>query len=324
MSEHPTLVLRFDVESRHLERLRREFPDASFTIATTPELLQDVLKDAAALIGGGAVPAEALAAAPKLRWIQATSAGVEEFLSLDLHERSITLTNFSGINAPPIADHVLAMLLAFARGLKPLLARQNEHAWPVGEAEAPATFEPAGQTAGIVGLGDIGEAVATRAHGLGMRVLGLQRHPPAEPPPGVERVLASDQLPDLLAASDHIVLCLPLTDATEHLIGREELRQMRPSAYLYNVGRGGLIDQEALVGALRAGTIAGAGLDVVEPEPLPPDSPLWDLPNVIITGHTAGNSPQIWERGIELLVDNVRRFLAGEPLRNEVDTRAGY
>ena len=323
MSEQPKLVLRFDVESRHLERLRREFPDADFTVATTPEMLAEVLGDAVALIGGGAVSAEMLAAAPRLRWIQATSAGVEEFLIPDLHERSITLTNFSGINAPPIADHVLAMLLAFARGLKPLLARQNEHAWPE-EEDAPATFEPAGQTIGIVGLGAIGEGVAARAHGLGMRVLGLQRHPPDEPPPGVERVLASEELPDLLAQSDHVVLCLPLTDATEHLIGREELRQMRRSAYLYNVGRGGLIDQEALIAALRAGTIAGAGLDVVEPEPLPPDSPLWDLPNVIITGHTAGASPQNWERGIELLADNVRRFLAGEPLHNEVDTRAGY
>jgi phosphoglycerate dehydrogenase-like enzyme len=324
MRGQPRLVLRFDIEGRHLERLRREFPGADFTVAATPEALSGVLGEAAALIGGDPVSAEELAAAPKLRWIQATSAGVEEFLTAALRERSIALTNFSGVNAPPIADHVLAMLLAFARGLKPLLARQNERAWSAGEAGAPATFEPAGQTVGVVGLGDIGEAVAARAHGLGMRVLGLERHPPAEPPPGVERVLASDQLPDLLAASDHVVLCLPLTDATEHLIGREELRRMRRSAYLYNVGRGGLIDQEALVGALRAGAIAGAGLDVVEPEPLPPDSPLWDLPNVIITAHAAGNSPRNWERGIELLADNVRRFLAGQPLRNEVDSRAGY
>ena len=322
MSEQPTLVLRFDVESRHLERLRREFPDADFTVATTPGELEAVLGDAVALIGGDAVSADLLAAAPRLRWIQATSAGVEEFLIPELHERSIALTNFSGINAPPIADHVIAMLLAFARGLMPLLARQFEHEWV--EDGAPPTFEPAGQTIGIVGMGDIGEQVATRAHGLGMRVLGLQRHPPDEPPPGVERVLPAEGLPELLAESDHVVLCLPLTDATADLFGRDELRQMRRSAYLYNVGRGGLIDQEALIAALRAGTIAGAGLDVVEPEPLPPDSPLWDLPNVLITGHTAGNSPLTMDRGIELLVDNVRRFLAGEPLRNEVDTRAGY
>ena len=324
MPKQPRLVLRFEIESRYLERLRREFPDADFAVAPTPEALAGVLGDAVALIGGGALSADELAAAPELRWIQATSAGVEEFVGPALHERAIALTNFSGVGAPPIADHVVAMLLAFARGLKPLLARQNEHAWPIGEDTAPATFEPAGQTLGVVGLGDIGEAVAVRAHGLGMRVLGLQRHPSAHPPPGVERVLTSEQLPDLLAASDHVVLCLPLTDATEHVIGREELRLMRRSAYLYNVGRGGLVDQEALVGALRAGVIAGAGLDVVEPEPLPPDSPLWDLPNVIITAHTAGNSPRNWERGIELLAENVRRFLSGRPLRNEVDTRAGY
>ena len=322
MSERPTLVLRFEPESRHLERLRQEFPDGEFVVAALPEELEGVLGEAAALIGGGPVSADQLAAAPKLRWIQATSAGVEAFLTPELHERGIVLTNYSGINAPPIDDHVIALLLAFARGLKPLLARQFEHEWV--EEEVPPTFEPAGQTLGIIGLGDIGEGVAQRAHGLGMRVLGLQRHPPDEPPPGVERVLPAEGLPELLAASDHVVLCLPLTDATEGLIGRDELRQMKRSAYLYNIGRGGLIDQEALIAALRAGTIAGAGLDVVEPEPLPPDSPLWDLPSVLITGHTAGNSPQTGERGIELLVANVRHFLAGEPLRNEVDTRAGY
>ena len=323
MSEQPTVVLRFDIESQHLERLRREFPDATFTVATTPELLDEVIGEAAAFVGGEPVSAEMLTAAPNLRWIQVTSAGVEGYLIPELGERGIALTNFSGINAPPIADHVLAMLLAFARGLKPLLARQYEHAWPEAD-DTLVTFEPAGQTIGIVGLGDIGEELATRASGLGMRVLGLQRHPPEQPPPGVERVLASEELPSLLAEADHVVLCLPLTDATAGIIGREELRQMRRTAYLYNVGRGGLIDQEALIAALRAGTIAGAGLDVVDPEPLPPDSPLWDLPNVIVTGHTAAVSPRNSERGIDLLIDNVRRFLAGDSLRNEVDTRAGY
>ncbi len=242
----------------------------------------------------------------------------------ELRERPIVLTNFSGIHAPNIADHVLALLLAFARGLKPLLARQDRHEWRDDDGEAAPTFEPAGQTIGIVGLGDIGEALAQKAHGLGMRVLAIQRHPPENPPPGVERVLPSEGLDEVLAESDHLVLCLPLTDATAHIIGEEELGRMRRSAYLFNIGRGGLIDQEALIAALREGRIAGAGLDVTEPEPLPPDSPLWDLPNVIITGHTAANTPLLWERGIELVADNVRRFLAGEELRNVVDTKAGY
>jgi phosphoglycerate dehydrogenase-like enzyme len=320
MGERPKVVLRVALEERYLRRLRDEFPAVEFQTATTPEDLDDVLGEADALVGGSPLSAGQLAAARRLRWVQVTSAGVEAWVTPELSAHRLVLTNFSGTNAPNIADHVLALLLAFARGLKPLLERQRRHEW--GEEEPP-TFEPAGQTLGIVGLGEIGESLAHKAAGLGMRVLALARHP-HDPPPGVERVLPSEELPELLGACDHVVLCLPLTDATEHIIGAAELGQMRRSAYLYNIGRGGLIDQEALIAALREGRLAGAGLDVTDPEPLPADSPLWDLPNVIITGHTAGATPLLWDRGIELLSDNVRRFLAGEELRNTVDTKAGY
>lgn len=323
MSKPTKIVLRVDLEERYLDRLRREAPGADFPVCTTPEALERELGDADAVIGGSPLSAEQLAAAPRLRWAQATSAGVEAWLTPELREHQLMLTNFSGIHAPNIADHVLALLLAFARGLKPLLQRQERREWLDDDADAPPTFEPAGQTLAIVGLGDIGEALAGKASALGMRVLALQRHPD-ESPPGVERVLPSEGLPELLAESDHVVLCLPLTEATEHIIGAEELGQMRRSAFLYNIGRGGLIDQEALIAALREGRIAGAGLDVADPEPLPPDSPLWELSNCLITGHTAANTPLLWERGIELLSDNVRRFLAGEELRNVVDTKAGY
>jgi phosphoglycerate dehydrogenase-like enzyme len=157
-----------------------------------------------------------------------------------------------------------------------------------------------------------------------MRVVGTQRHE-EEPPPYVERLLTGeDGLDELLPIADHVVLCLPLTPQTRHTIGASELARMQPSAYLYNIGRGDLIDQDALVEALCAKRIAGAGLDVATPEPLPPESPLWDAPNVLITDHTAGETPRYWDRGIELVVDNLRRYLAGEPLRNVVDTRAGY
>jgi len=240
-----------------------------------------------------------------------------------LRDREIALTNFSGVAAPAIAEHVLALMLAFARGLPALGRRQAAHTWLDNHDETPPTFELAGQTLGIAGLGDIGEELAQRAHALGMRVLATNRDAGA-PPPGVERVLPSEDLPTLLDASDHLALCLPLTRSTEHLIGREQLAAMKNSAYLYNVGRGELVDQDALVAALRDGAIAGAGLDVASPEPLPAGSPLWALPNVLITGHTAGQTPLYWERGITLLIDNVRRFLAGEELRNVVDTRAGY
>ena len=319
----PTIVLRVELEEKYLKRLREECPDAEFVVAADDAAWVKVRGKAEGVIGGGAPTAEDLQEAKKLRWIQATSAGVEAFMTPELAERDgVVLTNFSGIHATNIADHVLAMIFAFARDLKTLFARQERHEWPEGDAGL-TTFEPSGQTLGIVGLGDIGEALAQKAHGLGMRVLALQRHP-YNPPPSIERMIMGDGLPELLGEADHVVLCLPLTGSTKHIIGREELGQMKRGAYLYNIGRGGLIDQEALIEALRDGKRAGAGLDVTDPEPLPADSPLWDLPNVLVTGHTAAATPLLWERGIELVIDNVRRFLGGEELRNVVNTKAGY
>ena len=320
MSKGPTVVLRIDLDDRYLRQLREAHPEVNVVVATEDADLDRVLGEAEAIVGGEPLDDEQLARAKALRWVQVTSAGVEEWLTPALARHPLTLTNFSGVAAPNIADHVLALLFAFARGLPELLDRQRRKEWGDGP---PTTFEPAGQTLGIVGLGDIGEALAEKAAGLGMRVLAIQRHP-SDPPPGVERVLSTDDLPTLLGEADHLVLCLPLTDATEHLIGARELRQMRRTAYLYNVGRGPLLDQEALIAALRDGTIAGAGLDVTDPEPLPAESPLWDLPNAIVTGHNAAATPRQWERGIVLLNDNVGRFLRGEGLRNVVDTKAGY
>lgn len=319
----PTIVLRMELERKHLARLRKECPDATFLVATDDAAWKEARGKADAVIGGGAPSADDLAAAPRLRWIQATSAGVEAFMSPELAATDITLTNFSGIHATNIADHVLALIFAFARDLKTLLARQERREWPDDDTTL-TTFEPSRQTLGIVGLGDIGEALAQKAHGLGMRVIALQRHP-YNPPPSIDRILTGDDaLLELLAESDHVVLCLPLTDSTRHIIGRGELRRMKRGAYLYNIGRGGLIDQEALLAALQDGKLAGAGLDVTDPEPLPANSPLWKAPNILITGHTAAATPLLWERGIELVIDNVRRFLGDEELRNVVNTKAGY
>ncbi len=323
MGKKPTIVVRVDLDEQYLDRLRREFPEADFLVHPSSDAPREALADADALIAGAAITAEELAAAPDLRWVQATIAGVEGFLIPELRERPIALTNFSGVAAPSIAEHVLALMLAFARGLPALLHRQGRHEWDDNHGEAPPTFELAGQTLGIAGLGDIGHELARRTHAIGMRVAATDRDA-GEAPPYIDSLLPSDRLPDLLADSDHVVLCLPLTPATQGIVGRAQFERMRRSAYLYNVGRGELVDQDALVAALRNGAIAGAGLDVATPEPLPADSPLWDLPNVIVTGHTAGQTPLYWERGIELVVDNVRRFLAGEELRNTVDTSAGY
>ena len=320
MAERRKIVVRIDLEERYRRRLRDRFPDAEFVSATEDEAFAAALPAADAIVGGSPLDDGELDAARRLRWIQVTSAGVEGWLTPALAEHPLQLTNFSGVAAPNIADHVLALLYAFARGLPELLDRQRRKEW---SDEAPATFEPEGQTLVILGLGEIGEELAKRAAGVGLRVLAMQRHPDA-PPEGVEETVANDELPELLREADHVALTLPLTEKTKGMIGAAQLAMLRPSAYLYNVGRGQVIDQEALIAALRAGKLAGAGLDVVDPEPLPADSPLWELPNVIITGHHAAATPRLWERGIVLLEDNIERFLKGEELRNAVDTKAGY
>jgi D-2-hydroxyacid dehydrogenase (NADP+) len=316
------LVIQVPLEARYLERLQQEFPEADFPVCVTPEALQEEIGDADALIGASPLTAEIVQGAPKLRWVAATSAGVENLPIETLAARDIALTNFSGIAAPNIAEHVLAMMLAFARGLRPLFHQQDQHQWPNDDTTLPA-FELGGQTLGIIGMGEIGDQLARKAHGIGMTVLGVQRHP-ARKPAYVARLLGSEGLPELLAESDHVCLCLPLTSATKYTIDRDELDRMKRTAYLYNIGRGALINQEALIAVLRGGTLAGAGLDVTTPEPLPPESPLWEMSNVLVTGHTAANTPHYWERGIDLLVDNVRRFLAGDALRDAVDIKAGY
>ncbi len=316
-----TIIMQQAIEADYLARLQHEFPETRFLLCLDDASLTSAIPDADALVGTAITPA-LLDAAPKLRWIACTSAGVEKLLPTLRGRDGITLTNFSGVAAPNIAEHVLMMMFSFARGMRVLARQQEQHQWIPDDLPLP-TFELGGQTLGIVGMGEIGDALARKAHGIGMRVLGVQRHPEKKPAYLAE-LLAADELPQVLAESDHLALCLPLTPATKYTIDTEELAQMKRGAYLYNIGRGQLVNQDALIVALRGASIAGAGLDVTTPEPLPPDSPLWEMTNVFVTGHTAARTPHYWERGIEVLVDNVRRFVAGDDLRDVVDTSAGY
>jgi phosphoglycerate dehydrogenase-like enzyme len=269
---------------------------------------------------GWKLDAALLADAPCLGWAQAVSAGIDGFLFPEFLARGILLTNNSGVHAPNMAEHVLALMLAFARDLPNMLRAGMRHEWHHHPERA---FELGGQTLCVVGLGDIGQALAARAAALGMRVTGVRRRP-GLPPHGVERVTTLAQLDELLPEADHVALCLPLTAATRNLFDAERLARLKPSAYLYNVGRGELLDQSALIAALQSGRLAGAGLDVTVPEPLPRDNPLWELPNVVITSHTSGATPRYWERGTEILAENIRRYRADEPLLNLVDVDEGY
>ncbi len=256
--------------------------------------------------------------APSLRWVQSGGAGVERFLTPGFIASPIILTNAAGVYAIPIADHVLALMLALSRRLPLHFRNQQQRKW-----EWDGGDELNGKRLGIVGLGGIGSEVAKRARAFGMRVIATRRRPD-RPSPFADEVRGADALPWLLAESDYVVLCAALTPETRHLIGEPELAAMKPTARLVNVGRGGLVDEPALIRALQAGRIAGAGLDVTEEEPLPADSPLWGMDNVIITPHSSGSSPRSHERLMDLFCENLRRWLAGEELLNVVDKEAGY
>lgn len=258
------------------------------------------------------------AAAPQLRWMHTPSAGVEHLMIPVVLERDLLLTNSAGVHAIPIAEFVLAFMLSKAKRIDEYRAAQAERRWLRG-LELHELYE---QTLLIVGIGGIGEAIAARAAALGMRVLGSRRSP--RPMPGVELVVGGDEWRALLPEADYVVLATPLTPETRRMFDAAAFAAMKPGAYLINIARGEIIDNEALLAALRTGPIAGAALDTFEVEPLPDDSPLWGMPNVTITPHTTANSPRMRERQIALFLANLQRFRAGTPLLNLVDKAAGY
>jgi phosphoglycerate dehydrogenase-like enzyme len=282
----------------------------------------------------GKITPPLLAAAGRLRWVQAPTASLEHYLFPELTAHPCVLTNMRGLFSDVIADQVFGYVICFARNLHLYILQQRDGRWaPVGGEAARVPFATgpgtvnaidrahrhlADDTLGIVGLGAIGAEVACRAVAFGMRVRAVDPVV-TEGPPGVGAVWPVSRLPDLLAVSDFVVIAAPHTPETYKLINRQKLRRMKPSAYLINVGRGVIVDLADLTAALQAGEIAGAGLDVFEIEPLPAGHPLWRMPNVIITPHTAAASPRVAERHLETLLDNVRRFVAGQPLRNVVD-----
>ncbi len=248
---------------------------------------------------------------PRLRWFHTFSAGVDHPAFRAVVERGALLTNAAGTTAEPIAQYVLAMLLRIVKRTDAWAGAQRERRWQQVE-----TGELTGKTAGIVGVGKIGGEVARLAKAFRMQVIGCRRRP--RKPRYVDELLPPDRLHELLERSDFVVLALPLSAATEALIGEAELRAMRPDAWLVNVSRGRVVDEPALELALTEGWIGGACLDVFHEEPLPENSALWSLPNVIVTPHNSGWSPLNLERGTELFLDNLRRFVRGRPLRNRV------
>ena len=248
---------------------------------------------------------------PSLRWFHSFSAGVDNPAFKALLERGVTLTNSSGATSKPIAQYVIAMILRVAKRTDDWAQAQRERRW-----QSIETDELTDKTVGIVGVGRIGGEVARLAQAFGMRVIGCRRR--RSRVRYVDELVPPERLRDLLAASDFVVLAVPLTSATEGLIGERELRTMRDGAWLINISRGQVVDEGALVRALKDGSIGGACLDVFQREPLPEESELWALPNVVVTPHNSGRSPLNVERGTEVFLDNLSRFVAGRPLRNRV------
>jgi len=281
--------------------------------------LDTLLCDADVLFGLR-FPQDVLARCPRLKWIQTMSAGIDRFLDAEMVASPVILTNVSGIHATPIGEFVLGLMLMFAKNAPLHFRMKQEKEW---KRLPPAIVRS--KTVGIVGLGSIGREVARLSKAFGMRVLATRRTARGEGGArNVDLLLPADQINRLLAESDFVVLAVPVTVETRGLIGEEELREMKPTAYLINISRGETVDEEALTCALEEGWIAGAGLDVFATEPLPPESRLWDLPNVIFSPHVAGGMEEYAERATERFVQNLRRYLAGKRLRNVVNKKRGY
>ena len=292
------------IDVRTPEERRREFPLADVLLATR------LTSDEARLLTG-------------VRWIQSTAVGVGGLLTPEIVASPVVVTNARGLHAEFIAEHAIALTLALRRYLHVAAARQRDAVWAQAEIQALPSPPLTGTPMLVAGLGEIGRRIAGLAAGLGFHVIGLRRRQDAPVPDGVRELVAAGDLLDVLPRVRAVVLALPRTSDTRAMFGEAELAALPDGAVLVNIARGRLIDETALVQELRSGRIA-AGLDVFEREPLPPDHPLWRLPNVLITPHTAAFGENYWTPAIALFKDNLRRFKAGSPLLNLVDKDQGY
>jgi len=307
------------------QRLAREFPQVRIVVRDRYDGIEDDLQDAEILFTTSLRP-EQFAMARGLRWIHSPSAAVHQLLFPELRGSEVILTNSREVHGPVVAEHVIALIFALARKIPQAVAFQRKHVWGQEAIwnEGAHPREVGGATLGLIGVGSIGRRVAQMASAVGMRVIAVREHAEKGRPEGVGAVFAPSEIDEVLKQSDYVAMAAPLRDATQKLIDAERLAVMKADAYLINVGRGQQVDEAALAEALRSRRIAGAALDVFEEEPLPQESPLWGLDNLLITPHTAGLTEKLWQRHFEVFSDNVRRYLAGEPLQFVVDKQKGY
>ena len=317
---HPRLVIDGEpggyaiVDPRELDFRGLDYPEERSDVD-----VESLLARAEVLVATR-IPGDVTLRAPNLRWIQVTSAGIDHLWQPCLDDSPIVVTSAKGIHAIPMSEFVLSCMLLFAKRVLTMVKQQSAHQWRPFEIQ-----ELHGKTVLLIGTGEIGAAVGRVAKQMGMKVIGVRRHPErAELPEGIDEVTDYDNAESALQHADYVVSSLPMTQRTTALIGEETFRSMKQSAVFINVGRGQTVDEQALVRALTEGWIAGAALDTFHEEPLPIDSLLWDLPNVLISPHMSADTPHYMERMMDLLCDNLQRYALGKPLRNVIDPIERY
>jgi phosphoglycerate dehydrogenase-like enzyme len=317
MEKFMKILSQVRLENQEIERLKAVVPDLEVVAAhSADDMLKEIIDSD---IFFGRIPQPVFLAAERLRWVQVMGAGVETCIFPELVQSDVILTNTSGAFNHAMADHAFALILAISRGIAQCVRDQSQRVW-----RRSRTFRQlAGQTLGIIGLGNIGCEVARRGKAFGMKVIALDVRS-MECPAFVDQLWGIKDMDRVLKQSDYLVIAAPLTPETRGMMGAAEMRKMKPTAHLINIGRGPIVDEAALIDALKNAVIAGAGLDVFEKEPLPPDSEIWDMENVIISPHMGGAAPETRALSFEIFLENFRKFVAEEPLRNVVDKHHGY
>ncbi|MDY6843717.1 MAG: D-2-hydroxyacid dehydrogenase [Thermodesulfobacteriota bacterium] len=322
-----TILITINLDDHHIDSIRVAAPGCKLFIThdrkDLVERINEFIPEIEVVLGmlpRDKTLRDRILGAPHLRWVQQFGAGANWLMEHpEIVEGELIVTNASGVHAIPISEHILAFMFALSRDIHQSIREQSEHRWN----RRHSVLELEESTIGIIGVGSIGEKTAEKAKALNMRVLGIRRHP-EHASCWVDSMYGPDGLIEVLSQSDWVVITVPLTRETEGLIGENELKVMKQSAFIINIGRGPIIQEKVLIKALKGGWIAGAGLDVFEEEPLPSDSSLWDMKNVIITSHYAGTTPRYNDRMIEIFTENLGRFQAGKTLMNVIDKRLGY
>jgi phosphoglycerate dehydrogenase-like enzyme len=330
MAQHKIAILLHDEfemwrpPAWFVEKLRAEFPGTEVVYSSRKRDDEDALREADVMIGW-ALPAEQFRTVKSLRWIYSITAAVDQFLYPELVSSEIAISNAGRVHGPVVAEHAIAMLLALAKRLPSAVRYQERRKWAMEAIwkEQPRPREVRGATLVVIGMGSIGAEVASMAAVLKMNVIAVREHP-ERGPGGAKEVLGYEELDRSIARADYVVLAAPLTERTRHMIDARRLQIFKPMAFLINVSRGALVDEAALVKALRDRRIAGAALDVFEEEPLSRWSPLWKMRQVLITPHTAFLTENVWRRHYEVFAANLKLYLAGLPLEDVIDKKRGY